>query len=97
MPIVKNNISKELSGLPRKLKKTIPQKAWKFFKDHTPIDTGFARRHTKLRGTTIEARYHYASYLENGHSKQAPNGMSKPTSKYLDGLVRKILRRRNRG
>jgi ABC-type Zn uptake system ZnuABC Zn-binding protein ZnuA len=97
MPITKNNIARDLSGIPKKLKTTIPQKAWKFFKDITPIDTGFARRRTKLRRTTIVADYHYASYLDNGHSKQAPQGMSEPTTRYLNNIVRKILRRRSRG
>lgn len=97
MPLVKNNIARDLSRLGKRLKQQLPKKAWKFFKDITPIDTGYGRRHTKLRGTTVHADYHYASYLDNGHSKQAPQGMSKPTKKYLDKEVAKIFRRRTRG
>lgn len=69
---------------------------------NTPIDKGQARRGWRLDkagdftrvgaktyGRQIVNSVPYAVHLENGHSKQAPNGILKPT-------VREIARRRYR-
>jgi len=92
MTVKKDKITPSLEEIEKGLL-AIPKKALKFFKKTTPIDTGYARRRTRLQGNTIKAGYKYASYLDKGHSKQAPNGMSKPTLDYLNDLVRKIMRK----
>jgi len=92
MTVKKDKITPSLEEIEKGLL-AIPKKAHKFFKKTTPIDTGYARRRTRLQGNTIKAGYKYASYLDKGHSKQAPNGMSKPTLDYLNDLVRKIMRK----
>lgn len=71
----------------------IPDKAHKRFVKLTPVRTGNARRRTKLQGETIKANYPYAHPLDNGHSKQAREGMSKPTVRYIRDLVEGILGR----
>ncbi len=53
----------------------------------TPIDTGRARRNTKLSGDRILAQYPYATRLNQGSSKQAPDGMSKPTDDYIKKFI----------
>jgi hypothetical protein len=53
----------------------------------TPIDTGNARRNTKLSGDSILAQYPYAKRLNEGYSKQAPDGMSKPTDDYIKKYI----------
>lgn len=53
----------------------------------TPVDTGNARRNTKLSGDSILAQYPYARRLNEGYSKQAPDGMSKPTDDYMKKYV----------
>jgi len=57
----------------------------------TPIDQGRARRGWRLenmfREKRIANRVPYIDYLENGHSKQAPNGILGPT-------IREISKRR---
>ena len=62
-------------------------------KSNTPIDQGNARRGWRLEGAAygkrIVNRVPYIDYLENGHSRQAPNGILGPT-------VREISRRRYR-
>lgn len=63
----------------------------KHFQSITPIKGGNARNKTVLRGNNIEADYAYATRLENGWSKQAPNGMFKPTVKFLDAVVKRIM------
>lgn len=73
----------------------IPGKAYQFFRRKTPIDTGNARRRTRLyKGDTIEANYPYADRLDKGWSKQAPIGMSGPTLVYIRKLVRNTFLRK---
>lgn len=72
----------------------LPKDAYTYWKKITPIDTGNARRRTRLQGSKIKANYNYAVPLDEGHSKQAPRGMSKPTDKYIrDRISRVILRK----
>lgn len=76
---------------------------YQYFVKQTPRDSGNARRNTKLNKHTIEAGYDYASILdagrrrENGRmlgSRQAPQGMTKPTIKQAERLIRQELKRR---
>jgi len=60
----------------------------------TPKKTGNARNKTKFQGgDTINADYRYAKQLDKGRSKQAPDGMLKPTVKYLESELDKIFRK----
>lgn len=88
-----NNIYGHLDATARKLK-TVPQEAHKYFQSITPRDTGNARAKTRLTNNdTIRADYPYAMRLDRGYSKQAPQGMSRPTIKYVRALVNKLLGR----
>lgn len=71
---------------------TLVNKAYVYFRQTTPRDTGSAKSNTRLEGTTIHADYAYATRLNNGYSRQAPEGMSKPTIEYLRKQIRKIKR-----
>lgn len=73
--------------------KKLPGEAHEFFVDVTPIRTGNAKRSTKLKNDAINADYHYAGRLQEGRSRQAPDGMTEPT---LD-FIRKQVSRLNRG
>lgn len=80
-----------LKGMARQLAK-YPQDAEAEFIALTPIDTGNARRRTRLvNNDTIEANYPYAVPLDNGHSKQAPQGMTKPFEKWVRNKSRQIF------
>ena len=68
----------------------IPQKAYEHFKKITPRDTGNARRRTRQQGNDIVANYPYAGRLNEGHSKQAPDGMVDPTIDYIRKLMQDI-------
>lgn len=90
----------------------IPKQAYDFFNygrglisvngyKGTPVDSGNARRKTRLSKDTIVANYQYASVLDKGRhmtnrgmrgSIQAMQGMTKPTIKYLRLLYRRIMR-----
>lgn len=65
----------------------LPDRAGKVFKQTTPIKTGNARKNTRVAGNTIIAGYDYARRLDQGYSKQAPQGMVKPT---LDFVVKEL-------
>ena len=81
--------------LNKKIKATqaVPQQAFVFFRDTTPKRSGNARAHTDLtRSDVIVANYPYATRLDNGYSRQAPRGMSKPTKDYIKRLFNKIFR-----
>lgn len=91
--IVVNNITPSATRIQNALAK-LPQEAYKVFKDNTPIKTGNARRKTRLSGDTIRADYPYAEKLNDGYSKQAPEGMVPPTERFLRKRIREILRRK---
>jgi hypothetical protein len=87
-----NKISSSLGRIVVKLN-TLPAEGYKKWVSVTPIDTGNARRRTRLQGSKIKADYNYAVPLDQGHSKQAPRGMWEPTKQHLDSLVRRIMRK----
>lgn len=71
----------------------LPEEAYKEFIKNTPIKKGNARRNTKLRNKkTIAANYPYAGRLNEGYSKQAPQGMVEPTLEFMRERVSKIVR-----
>lgn len=72
---------------------SVPSKAHKFFVDSTPRNTGNAKRNTRLQGDTIRAAYPYATDLDKGSSRQAPKGMTKPTSDYVNKLIRQGVKK----
>lgn len=61
----------------------LPQDTYTYFRAHTPIRTGNARKNTRFANDTIIANYPYAQRLDQGYSKQAPDGMSRPTEAYF--------------
>jgi hypothetical protein len=70
---------------------SVPKDAFIFFKAHTPIKTGYARSHTFLSKDTIVGAYPYAQRLDDGYSRQAPDGMSNPTEAYIKKRLDAIL------
>jgi hypothetical protein len=90
--IVKNRISPSVGRIVANFKK-LPKEAYDYWRSKTPIRTGNARRRTRLQGSKIKANYNYAVPLDNGWSKQAPQGMSKPTEDYIKKRLRRIMRK----
>ena len=80
---IKNNITPLLEKKKKAIQK-LPDEAYKVFVQETPIRSGNARRNTKLKGKKeIIADYPYAERLDQGYSKQSPEGMIKPTEQYI--------------
>lgn len=89
---IRDNITDDLIRFQKQLE-NLPQEAYEVFVKNTPVDTGNARRRTRLKNDTIEANYPYAVPLDNGHSRQSPEGMTKPTEQFIANRVDKILRK----
>lgn len=95
----KTNLPNVLANINRKLAK-LPQDAYNEFVKNTPVRTGNAKKSTKLKGKTIDANYQYAGVLDKGRhmtrrgmrgSDQAPDGMTKPTVRYLNKRLKQIV------
>ena len=71
----------------------LPEEAYKVFVKETPVRSGNARRNTKYQKTKkqINANYPYAQRLDEGYSKQSPEGMVKPTEEYIIDRFYKIM------
>jgi hypothetical protein len=89
---IRDNITKSLHKIEKSIE-SVPDAAYAYWRSITPVRTGTARRRTVLKNNTIEARYAYAAVLDSGSSRQAPDGMSKPTTDYLDGEYKKRVRK----
>ena len=87
-------IDDQITPLLKKQQKALaqlPKKAYQHFVQETPIRSGNARRRTKLQGKKIIADYAYAQRLDEGYSKQSPEGMTKPTEQFLIDEFNKIM------
>lgn len=82
-------ISRRLAQLQTELSaESLAREGFDVFKPATPIAKGNARRKTQLRGSDIVADYPYAGRLDQGHSKQAPDGMIKPTVEHVQQYIK---------
>lgn len=63
------------------------------FKNITPVRTGNARNRTKHSKDKIEANYPYAARLDEGYSRQAPQGMTEPSINYFVKTLQRLLGR----
>jgi len=75
------------------------EKGYEVFYKETPIDKGNARRKTKLnkQKTEIQANYPYAERLDDGYSKQSPQGMSKPAKKAMKQHAKQVAFKIDKG
>lgn len=90
---VSDTVTPSLNRIQRDIQ-NLPEQAFKEYVRLTPVRSGNARRKTRLQGTdTIAARYPYARPLDQGWSRQAPQGMSAPVFEYIRRLLRRIMRK----
>lgn len=86
-----NKLSSKFKKVGTKLN-NVPNDAYVFFVNQTPVRSGNARRNTKLQNKTqIQANYPYAKRLDEGYSKQSPKGMINPTIDFIRNRVKEIL------
>jgi hypothetical protein len=83
-------IVKRINQLERALSPdNLAKEAYNYFRGITPERSGNAKRSTRLRNDEIQADYAYAQRLDGGYSNQAPQGMTKPTEKFIQEYIRK--------
>lgn len=83
-------IVKRINELQRALDpNNLAKEAYDYFRGITPERTGNAKRSTRLRNDEIQADYAYAQRLDGGYSSQAPQGMTKPTEKFIQEYIKK--------
>lgn len=89
----------------KNLEQDLITQGYTYFKSITPIGNpstwkskppagytpGNARRSTVMAQGGITADYPYASTLDEGYSRQAPNGMSNPTIAYMQQVFDKLI------
>lgn len=91
---IQSQIAKDITKLKGRLD-DFPDQALDKFKELTPVDTGNARKNTSLKNNkTIVANYPYAKRLNEGWSKQAPDGMVNPFLKWLRQQSNLIFKRK---
>jgi len=71
---------------------TLMVEAHSEFVKNTPKRTGNARNKTRKLANQIKADYNYASALDKGKSKQAPQGMTKPTLEFIERKIDRIIK-----
>jgi len=80
----------------KKILNAVPREAYNKFKDETPKRTGNAKSKTVFQSTSqggrITGNYPYANRLNEGYSKQAPDGMTDPTIDFVRAKVKRELR-----
>ena len=86
-------ITPSLTRIDQQLRK-LAADAFDVFYKNTPRRTGNARSKTRLAGSEIQANYPYAERLDEGYSPQRPEGMTKPTEKFIQQRTNEIIRRR---
>jgi hypothetical protein len=92
-----DSMTASLDRITRELE-TIGPGAFKEWVDNTPVRSGRARRSTQKvqtgpHRTQINANYPYAVPLDKGRSRQAPQGMSKPTLAWIRRQLKRIIRK----
>lgn len=70
----------------------LPRDAHAEFIKNTPKRSGNARRNTRLQDTKIVADYPYSQRLDEGYSRQAPQGMVQPTEQWIQKEVDRRLK-----
>lgn len=88
---IKNAVTGQLKKIQKKLD-LVPKEAYTEFVSETPIRSGNARRNTRLEKNKIKAQYPYAKRLDDGYSKQSPQGMTEPTVNFIKKRVAQILK-----
>ena len=62
------------------------------FREETPVRSGRARRNTRRQDQKIIADYPYAERLDQGYSRQAPDGMVQPTLEFIEQEFQRRLK-----
>ena len=85
-----DRLMKELQEVPAESMR----QTYRYYKNATPIRSGNARRKTiRPSDTVILSDYAYAGRLDEGWSKQAPNGFTEASSNHLVNVIGRLVGR----
>jgi len=87
----KSSVDRQFDRLEEALR-GLERAAHREFIKNTPVRSGNARRKTRLDGSKIVADYAYSQRLDEGYSRQAPEGMVKPTEEWIQQEVERRLK-----
>jgi len=91
---------KDLQTQIKGLIQDIKEKTYQTARSLTPVDTGFAksqwRKQDQARGFKVINATPYIPFLDEGWSKQAPKGITKPTVRIMTGYIKTKSRRLKR-
>jgi hypothetical protein len=76
-----------------KMPEVVMKEAHTYYRRETPIRSGNARSKTSRKNLTIKSAYPYAARLDEGWSKQSPQGMTDPTSDKMDEYVSNYVKK----
>ena len=85
------NYERQMKRLEKALD-SLPADAHQEFLKNTPVQSGNARRSTRLQDNKIVADYAYSQRLDEGYSKQSPKGMTEPTEEWIRKEVDRRLK-----
>lgn len=84
-----SKIIKDFNNKSDKFIKAVMDDVNEVAKRETPIDTGQARRGWRRNKKDVVNNVEYITELEDGHSKQAPSGIARPTLKEINRRYKK--------
>jgi hypothetical protein len=84
-----NNIIKDIDKMSKNMISDIMDDVKDVAKKETPVDTGQAQRGWKRKKQDVLNNVEHITYLEDGHSKQAPSGIAIPTIKEINRRYKK--------
>lgn len=91
---------KDLQTQVQGLIKDIKEKTYQTARSLTPVDSGYARSQWKkrdqARGFKVTNATPYIPFLDQGWSRQAPKGITKPTVRTITGYIKTKSRRLKR-
>jgi hypothetical protein len=76
----------------QKMLDQIKNETYKTARSLTPVDTGFAKsqwdKKSTSQGFEVKNETDYIQFLDKGHSRQAPRGITKPTVRKMTGYIK---------
>jgi len=92
LKVQSNFDAKKLGKQVQKILDDVKNKTHQTARSLTPVDTGFARsqwdKKSTSKGFEVKNEVDYIQYLDRGHSKQAPKGITKPTVRKMTGYIK---------
>jgi hypothetical protein len=85
------SVTVELGDVPDDVASLVMDDLFNLIVDATPVRTGFAQSHWKMADNVISNDCDYISFLEDGWSDQAPDGMIGPALEQLSDIIQKYM------